>query len=175
MSGGGGAGGLRAAVFPVAFANNKNFICKKTTLTRAEPLRLRRQANILAMLPDMIFVMDASTNVISFCNQRCHDVLGHESLIGEDFYSLLVPPSRPLIGRLLGDVCKEVTAVVTTSGSSESSATSRSPSEQLHADEVSFSECNFFECKLYLFVPSLSHPSRAHAATSRRPTSVEEI
>ena len=88
---------------------------------------LRREARILSLLPDMIFAVSPSTGAISFHNAQANRVLGHNSLVGGGFYTLLCPPSRPLIRRLVGEGdSTQSGAVVSAVSSSQSGATSSS-------------------------------------------------
>eukprot|EP00520_Triparma_pacifica_P003906 CAMPEP_0118654524 /NCGR_PEP_ID=MMETSP0785-20121206/12441_1 /TAXON_ID=91992 /ORGANISM="Bolidomonas pacifica, Strain CCMP 1866" /LENGTH=497 /DNA_ID=CAMNT_0006547201 /DNA_START=186 /DNA_END=1675 /DNA_ORIENTATION=+ len=101
-----------------------------------ENQRLQRLSAILDKVPDMIFSV-GKAGKISYVNERVTQVLGFEvgSLINGDFYSLLVPPSRPLILHLVGDSSSSSSSnqknlnVVSTGVSSISSGRSMSPSE----------------------------------------------
>lgn len=64
--------------------------------------RLRRQAMILNLLPDLILAVDDS-GVITFCSAQVEKSLGHsnEDLVGESIDSILMPASRETIKRLI--------------------------------------------------------------------------
>jgi len=61
--------------------------------------RLKRQALILALLPDLVVVID-DNGIISFCSEQVERVLNYrpEALVGSKLTDLLVPSSR---GRLM--------------------------------------------------------------------------
>jgi PAS domain S-box-containing protein len=105
-----------------------------------ENQKLQRLSTILEKVPDMIFSVGMEGK-IGYVNERVTSVLGFgvDSLVHGDFYSLLVPPSRPLILRLIGDsqAAAAIAApkstrsnAVSTSVSSVSSGRSTSPSEE---------------------------------------------
>ncbi|GMI43936.1 hypothetical protein TrCOL_g7090 [Triparma columacea] len=99
-----------------------------------ENQRLQKLSAILEKVPDMIFSV-GKAGKIEYVNERVTQVLGFDtySLINGDFYSLLVPPSRPLILRLVGGESspssQKGNIVSTGASSSISSARSTSPSE----------------------------------------------
>jgi PAS fold len=70
-------------------------------------IRLRRQALILSLLPDLVIVIDPE-GVISFCSAQVQNILRHsaDDLVGARLTDLLVPASKAklelLVKRLVG-------------------------------------------------------------------------
>jgi hypothetical protein len=67
--------------------------------------RLRRQALILSLLPDLVIVTNAD-GVINFCSEQVERVLRHESnvMVGSALKDLLVPSSREKMSKLIKDL-----------------------------------------------------------------------
>jgi hypothetical protein len=67
--------------------------------------KLRRQALILSLLPDMVLAIDVD-GVITFCSAQAERILQHnsEDLVGAKLSQLLVPPSRDALSRLVDEL-----------------------------------------------------------------------
>jgi PAS domain S-box-containing protein len=67
--------------------------------------RLKRQALILSLLPDLVMVIDVH-GVISFCSEQVERVLRHDSqdLLGSKITDLIVPKSRPKMEALIKEL-----------------------------------------------------------------------
>jgi len=67
--------------------------------------RLRRQAMILALLPDLVIVMKVDGE-ISFCSAQVEKVLRHEvdDLVGANIDQILLPSSRSTLKQLTGSL-----------------------------------------------------------------------
>ena len=70
--------------------------------------RLRRQAMILALLPDLVIVMKVDGE-ISFCSAQVEKVLQHEvdDLVGANIDQILLPSSRSMLKQLTGQLVTE--------------------------------------------------------------------
>ena len=64
--------------------------------------KLRRQALILSLLPDLVIVTDAN-GIINFCSEQVERILRHESsvIVGSAIGDLLVPSSREKMNKLI--------------------------------------------------------------------------
>lgn len=64
--------------------------------------RLKRQALILNLLPDLVVAVDES-GMITFCSSQVEKMLGHScnDLVGESIDAILMPASRETIRRLI--------------------------------------------------------------------------
>ena len=64
--------------------------------------RLRRQALILSLLPDLVIVTD-SNGTINFCSEQVERILRHDSsaIVGSAIGDLLVPSSREKMNKLI--------------------------------------------------------------------------
>lgn len=67
--------------------------------------RLKRQAMILNLLPDLVFAVDES-GMITFCSSQVEKMLGHScnDLVGESIDAILMPASRETIRRLIDNL-----------------------------------------------------------------------
>jgi len=67
--------------------------------------RLKRQAMILNLLPDLVFAVDES-GIITFCSSQVEKMLGHScnDLVGESIDAILMPASRETIRRLIDNL-----------------------------------------------------------------------
>lgn len=65
--------------------------------------RLRRQALILSLLPDLVIVIDAITGTITFCSDQVERVLQHsiDDLVGAKLTDIIVPDSRDKLSNLI--------------------------------------------------------------------------
>ena len=77
----------------------KKALVEEMTRTNA---RLRRQALILSLLPDLVIVISPEGE-ITFCSAQVERVLRHknEDLVGADIRDLLIPESRIALGKLV--------------------------------------------------------------------------
>jgi hypothetical protein len=77
----------------------KKALVEEMTKTNA---RLRRQALILSLLPDLVIVI-SQEGEITFCSAQVERVLCHkiDDLIGADIRNLLIPASRTALGKLV--------------------------------------------------------------------------
>ena len=77
----------------------KKALVEEMTRTNA---RLRRQALILSLLPDLVIVISPEGE-ITFCSAQVERVLRHKNddLIGADIRDLLIPESRIALGKLV--------------------------------------------------------------------------
>jgi len=82
-------------------ARKKAFV-EEMTRTNA---RLRRQAMILALLPDLVVVISPEGE-ITFASDQVERVLRHDisDMVGAKFHSLLVPASREALNRLIKEL-----------------------------------------------------------------------
>jgi hypothetical protein len=80
----------------------KKALVQEMTETNA---RLKRQALILALLPDLVIVIDVEGE-ITFCSAQVERVLRHknEDLIGAKLSNLLVPSSRDALQNLVSEL-----------------------------------------------------------------------
>jgi PAS fold len=67
--------------------------------------RLRRQAHILSLLPDLVIVMDLEGK-ITFCSAQVERVLRHsiDDLIGAKLIDIMLPESRSKLGNLVQEL-----------------------------------------------------------------------
>lgn len=100
----------------------KKALVEEMTLTNA---RLRRQALILSLLPDLVIVISPEGE-ITFCSAQVERVLRHkmDDLIGADIRDILIPESRVALGKL-------VTGLMN-SGKTSSRARGDQPSANAH-------------------------------------------
>lgn len=77
----------------------KKALVEEMTRTNA---RLRRQALILSLLPDLVIVISPEGE-ITFCSAQVERVLRHKNddLVGADIRDLLIPESRIALGKLV--------------------------------------------------------------------------
>lgn len=80
----------------------KKALVQEMTETNA---RLKRQALILALLPDMVIVIDVEGE-ITFCSAQVERVLRHKNhdLVGAKLTNLLVPSSRAALPKLVNEL-----------------------------------------------------------------------
>ena len=90
--------------------------------------RLKRQAQILALLPDLVITINVD-GVITFCSAQVERVLHHkiEDIVGAQLADLLVPTSRDKLNRLVAQLVESeqlatlgVAAVDATGGANQS-------------------------------------------------------
>jgi PAS domain S-box-containing protein len=69
--------------------------------------RLKRQALILSLLPDLVIVVNLD-GVVTFCNEQVERVLSHKSsdLVGTKLVNILVPSSRRRLENLMKTLSK---------------------------------------------------------------------
>lgn len=67
--------------------------------------RLKRQAMILALLPDLVVVMDLQGE-ITFCSAQVERILQHnvDQLVGQKLYDILVPSSKERLQKLVHEL-----------------------------------------------------------------------
>lgn len=89
----------------------KKALVQEMTETNA---RLKRQALILALLPDLVIVIDVEGE-ITFCSAQVERVLRHknEDLIGAKLSNLLVPSSRDALQKLVCELVESEKAAAT--------------------------------------------------------------
>jgi PAS domain S-box-containing protein len=89
----------------------KKALVQEMTETNA---RLKRQALILALLPDLVIVIDVEGE-ITFCSAQVERVLRHknEDLIGAKLSNLLVPSSRDALQNLVSELVESEKAAAT--------------------------------------------------------------
>jgi PAS domain S-box-containing protein len=92
----------------------KKALVQEMTQTNA---RLKRQALILALLPDLVIVIDVEGE-ITFCSAQVERVLRHknEDLIGAKLSSLLVPSSRVALQNLVSKLVESEKAAAMEAG-----------------------------------------------------------
>lgn len=80
----------------------KKALVEEMTRTNA---RLRRQALILSLLPDLVIVI-SQEGEITFCSAQVERVLKHkiDDLIGSDIRDVLIPESRTALGKLVAEL-----------------------------------------------------------------------
>lgn len=80
----------------------KKALVEEMTRTNA---RLRRQALILSLLPDLVIVI-SQEGEITFCSAQVERVLRHkiDNLIGSDIRDVLIPASRTALGKLVAQL-----------------------------------------------------------------------
>ncbi|CAB9503998.1 expressed unknown protein [Seminavis robusta] len=80
----------------------KKALVEEMTRTNA---RLRRQALILSLLPDLVIVI-SQEGEITFCSAQVERVLRHQidDLIGADIRDVLIPASRAALGKLVTEL-----------------------------------------------------------------------
>lgn len=80
----------------------KKALVEEMTRTNA---RLRRQALILSLLPDLVIVI-SQDGEITFCSAQVERVLRHkiDDLIGSDIRDILIPTSRTALGKLISQL-----------------------------------------------------------------------
>ena len=93
----------------------KKALVEEMTRTNA---RLRRQALILSLLPDLVIVISPEGE-ITFCSAQVERVLRHktEDLVGADIRDLLIPESRIALGKLVTGLMNPGKASAADSGS----------------------------------------------------------
>jgi len=82
-------------------------------ITRANA-RLKRQAMILALLPDLV-IATTMEGEISFCSAQVERILGHspDDLVGVNFQRILIPPSREVLQKLFSRIVQPTTSLTT--------------------------------------------------------------
>jgi len=103
----------------------KKALVEEMTRTNA---RLKRQALILALLPDLVIAITIEGE-ITFCSAQVERVLRHkiEDLIGANLSHLLIPPSRAALKSLIGELAAAERAAA---GSSTTVPVAAAPSRQ---------------------------------------------
>jgi PAS domain S-box-containing protein len=94
--------------------------------------RLRRQALILALLPDLVIVINPEGK-ITFCSQQVEKVLNHrvDALVGENLSKIVAPSSREKLEKLVQNL------LFTDKGSSRDEDSKQEDPKKLHKSEAS--------------------------------------